>query len=110
MCFNQNQKGHISTLKGGSLKLMDKFIYLGSSVSSTENDINTRLTKAWTTIDMLSAICRSDLSDKIKRNFFQAAVASMLLYGCTTETLTKRIEKRPGGNCTRILRAVLNKS
>ena len=39
MCFNQ--RGHISTLKGGPLKLVDKFIYPGSSVSSTKNDINT---------------------------------------------------------------------
>ena len=31
----------ISTLNGGCLKLMDKFTYLGSSVSSTQNDINT---------------------------------------------------------------------
>ena len=38
MCFNQ--KGDISTLNGGSLKLMDKFTYLGSSVLSTETDIN----------------------------------------------------------------------
>ena len=44
MCFNQ--RGNISTLNGGSLKLVDKFIDLGSSVSSTEKDINTRLTKA----------------------------------------------------------------
>ena len=44
MCFNQ--RGDISTLKGGSLKLRGKFIYLGSSVSSTENGINTRLPKA----------------------------------------------------------------
>ena len=41
MCFNQNHKGDISTLKGGFLKLVDKFTYLGRSVSSTENDINT---------------------------------------------------------------------
>ena len=41
MCFNQ--KGDISTLDGTSLKLVDKFTYLGSSVSSTENDIDTRL-------------------------------------------------------------------
>ena len=32
MCFNK--KGDISTLKGGSLKLVDKFTYLGSRVSS----------------------------------------------------------------------------
>ena len=34
MCFNQT--GDISTLDGTSLKLVDKFTYLGSSVSSTE--------------------------------------------------------------------------
>ena len=44
MCFNQT--GGISTLDGSSLKLVDKFTYLGSSVSSTEKDIDTRLTKA----------------------------------------------------------------
>ena len=38
MCFNQ--RGDISTLKGGPLKLVDKFTYLGSSRSSTENYIN----------------------------------------------------------------------
>ena len=48
MCFNQI--GVISTLNGSSLKLVDKFTYLGSSVSSTEKDIDTRLAKAWTTI------------------------------------------------------------
>ena len=39
----------------------------------------------------------------MKRSFFQAAVASTLLYGCTTWTLTKRLEKKIGGNYTRIL-------
>ena len=39
MCFNQ--RGDISTLKGGPLKLVDKFTYLGSNVLSTETDINT---------------------------------------------------------------------
>ena len=43
MCFNQT--GDISTLDGSSLKLVDTVTYLGSSVSSTEKDIDTRLTK-----------------------------------------------------------------
>ena len=60
------------------------FAYLGSSVSFTENEINVRLAKAWTAIDRLSIIWKSNLSDKIKRNFFQAVVVSILLYGCTT--------------------------
>ena len=92
------------------LKLVDKFTYLGSSVSSTEKDINTQLTKAWTAIDRLSIIWKSDLTDKMKRSFFQAAVVSILLYGYTTWTLTKRLERKLDGNYTRMLRAVLNKS
>ena len=34
----------------------------------------------------------------------------MLLYGCTTWTLTKWLEKKLDGNYTRMLRAILNKS
>ena len=82
MCLNQ--AGDISTLDWTSLKLVDKFPYLGSSVSSTEKDIDMRLTKTWTAIDKLSVICKSDLTNKMKRIFFQAAVVSILLYGCTT--------------------------
>ena len=108
MCYNQT--GDISTLEGTPLKLVDKFTYLGSSVESTEKDIETRLTKAWTAINRLSIIWKSDLTDKMKRSFFQAAVASILLYGCTTWTLTKRLEKKLDGNYTRMLRAILNKS
>ena len=100
----------ISTLNGASLKLVDEFTYLRSSISSTENDIYTLLVKVWTAIDRLSVIWKSDLSDKIKRNFFQAVVVSILLYGCTIWMLTKRIEKKLDGNCTRMLWAILNKS
>ena len=39
MCYDQ--RDDISTLNGSSLKLVDKFTYQGSSISSTENDINT---------------------------------------------------------------------
>ena len=43
-------------------------------------------------------------------SFFQAAAVSLLLYGCTTWTLTKRLEKKLDGNYTRMLQAILNKS
>ena len=85
MCFNQ--RSDISVLKGRPLKLVDKFIYLVSSVLSTETDINTRLAKAWT-----------------------AVVVSILLYACTTWTLTKRMEKKLDGNYTRMLWAIPNES
>ena len=62
-----NQRGDISTQNCSSLKLVNKFTYLGSSVSSIENDISTQLAKALSAIDRLSVIWESDLTDKIKR-------------------------------------------
>ena len=108
MCYNQTSD--ITTLEGTPLKLVYKFTHIGSSVSSTEKDIDSRLTKAWTAIDSLSIIWKSDLTNKMKRSFFQAAVVSILLYRCTTWTLTKRLEKKQDGNYTRMLRAIWNKS
>ena len=67
-CFNQ--RGDISTLKSGPLKLVDKFTYLWSNVSSTEKDINTWLAKAWTAVNRLLVI---NLTDKIKRSFFPSS-------------------------------------
>ena len=63
-----------------------------------------------TTIDRLSIIWKPDLTDKMKRSFFQAAVVSIVLSGCTTWTLKKRLKKKLDGNYTRMLRAILDKS
>ena len=46
----------------------------------------------------------------MKGSFFQAAVVSILLYGCTIWTLTKRLEKKLDGYYTRMLQAILNNS
>ena len=108
MCFNQ--RGDISTLDGTSMKLVNKLTYLGSSVSLTEKDIDTRLTKTWTAINRIPNIWKSDLTAKMKCSFFQAAVVSILLYGCTTWTLTKRLEKKLDGNYIKMLWVILNKS
>ena len=98
-----NQRGDSSTLKSSSLKPVDKFIYQRSSISLTEKDINTWQAKAWIG-------SKSNLTDRIKDSFFQAAVVQVPLYGCTTWTLTRRMEKRFDGNYARILLAILNKS
>ena len=108
MCYNQT--GDIFKRDGTSLKLVDKFTYLGSSVSSSEKDIDLGLTKAWAAIDRLSIKWKSDLTDKMKRSFLQAAVVSILLYGCITWALTKRLKKKLDGNYTRMFRAILNTS
>ena len=39
----------------------NQFTYLGSNISSTDYNDNTRLAKAWTVIDRLSIIEKSDL-------------------------------------------------
>ena len=108
MCFNQT--GDISTRNSSVLKLVDKFTYVGNCVSSKETDINTQLAKAWTATSRLSVMLKSVLTDKMKCSFFQAAVMSILLNGCTTWTLTKQMEKKLDGNYTIMLRTILNKS
>ena len=104
ICFNQT--GDISTLDGSSLKLVDKSP-TSEAVSYQPKKTSTRGKQGH---GQLSIIRKSDLTDKMKRSFFQAEVVSILLYGCTTWTLTKRLEKKTNGNYTRKMRAILNKS
>ena len=73
-------------------------------------NINMRLVKAWTAVDWLSVIWISDLTNKIKHSFLQTVVESIVLYRCTTWTLTKCMEKKLHDNYRRMLQAVLNKS
>ena len=58
----------------------------------------------------MDKIWKSDLSDNLKRNFFQAAVESVLVYGSVSWMLTKICEKRIDGAYTRMLHVALNKS
>ena len=103
------QKGAISMLSGKPLKLVDLFIHLDSNISSTENVVDICLTKAWNAIDGLLIIWKSDPCDKIRWDLFQAVAVSILLYGYTTWTLTKNIEKKLDENYTRMLNAVSNR-
>ena len=71
ICFIK--KGDISTLNGSSLKSVDKLMYLGSSILFNESSINMCLAKAWTTINRLLLIWKSDLSDRIKWGFLPSS-------------------------------------
>ena len=88
----------ISTLGDKTLKLADKFTYLISYISSIESDVN------------IVIIWKSDPSDKMKQNFFQALVLLIFLYGYATSMIAKHIMKNLDGNNTRRLRAILDKS
>ena len=61
-------------------------------------------------INSLLTIRKSDISDERKWEFFQVVAVSVLLYGCTSWTLTICIKKKPDGNYTRMLRTVSIKS
>ena len=69
-----------------------------------------QLAKAWTANDRLSVTGKSDLTDKMKSSFFPSSGHVELLYGFTTWTLIKCMEKKLDGNYTRMLQAILNKS
>ena len=73
-----NQTGNISTLNGSFLKLVEKFTYLGSSVTSTETDINSWLDKALTVIDSVTWCPPWVRRNKITTNssVFELTVAS----------------------------------
>ena len=90
MCFNTK-----------SWHLYIKWRFSEAAFHIRKITFNMRLAKPWTDIDIMSIIWRSKLSDRIKRNFFQAAVVSILLYGCTMWTLTEHIEKKLDNNCTK---------
>ena len=74
--------------------------------------IDTRQAKAWAANNSLSIIWKSDLADKMKHSFFQAAVVSILQYGwlhgrklnvwrsltATTEKCCEQFWTSPGGN------------
>ena len=102
-----NQRGDVSTLNGGPLTLVDNFTYLGSSVSSTEND--KPLAKAWTAINRPSVISKSDLSNKIKRSFFPSSSRINIVIW-VHHMDAKCMKKKLDSNYTRMMWAVLNKS
>ena len=74
------------------------FTKSSSNISSTESNVNICIGKVWSAIDRLMTIWKSNLSDKINWELFQAVIVSVLLYGCTTWTLMKQLEKKLNGN------------
>ena len=110
ICFNQDASERMKSLDGEKIKQVEDFKYLGSYIASTEHDVNIRLGKAWNALNELDKIWKSNLTDKLKRNFFRAAVETVLLYGSVSWTLTTHLEKKIDGAYTRMLRTALNRS
>ena len=78
MCFNQTGSKLTST-SNKELNEINDFLYLGSWINTTERDLSTRIGKAWNASMKLDKIWKSDLSRKLKIQFFKATVESVLL-------------------------------
>ena len=82
------------------------FKYLGSWVDNSYKDLKVRKALAWSALHKMDTIWNSILSRRSKINLFRATVESVLLYGCETWTLNKKMNKSLDGCCTRMLRKV----
>ena len=110
ICLNQEASEGMKSLSGEKIKQVADFKYLGSYVAYTERDVGIRIGKAWGALNQLDKIWKSNLPDNLKRNFFRAAVESVLAYGSISWTLTSQLENKIDGSYTRMLRAALNRS
>ena len=76
-------------------------------VISSESDIKIRKAQAWAAFWKMKALFRSKtLSIHLKRNIFQAACLSILLYGCESWIITNQLEHSLNtfaNNCYRVM-------
>ena len=84
------------------------FQYLGSWIDNTWQDIKVRKGQAWAALNKMDTIWKSTLKRETKMDLFKATVESVLLYGCETWTLNKKLNKSLDGCYTRMLRKVQN--
>ena len=110
MLYNQDIIKDIIADDGRKIKVVEDFKYLGAHAESSERDIKIRKALAWVACHKMQKVWRSRLKKHLKRRLFIATVESVLLYGSSTWTLTKSMEKSLDGTYTRMLRMALNVS
>ena len=107
MTFNQNPS-NLTTINKKCIKPTNDFFYLGSWIYSNEKDVDVRIGKAWVALLKLNTVWNSNLPKNLKLAFFHTTVSSVLLYGSSTWTLTKKLETKLNGRYTKMLRVVNN--
>ena len=110
MAFNQDQEITVKSINNVEIKQVENFKYLGDWLKSSEDDINTRIARAWSVCHRLNRIWKSTMKKCLKLRVFQSTVESVLLYNANTWTLTKELTKRIDGSYTKMLRMTLNVS
>ena len=72
-----------------------EFIYLGSNISSSEEDIKRRMSMARKCFWNLKRIWRAnDIPLKLKINIFKTTCLSVLLYGCESWIISKKSQQK----------------
>ena len=92
-----NTEGKIIAQNGCDLEQVDDLNYLGSKISFLENDIQVRIGSAWSALNKLTPIWKSNSDVSIKREFFRGTVESVLTYSSQGWTLTKSLENKLNG-------------
>ena len=87
------------TVNGRKLKVLDKFTYLGSTLSIAvyiDDEVTTRIAKASVAFGRLRANVweRNGIKLGTKLKFYKAAVMPTLLYACETWTVYQRRARR----------------
>ena len=109
LIYNSNNTT-LKTTDGDTLETKNDFKYLGSWISSTEQDMKIRRALAWKALHKMNKVWKSMLRDDMKRRLFVATIESVLLYGAEAWTLTVQQERALDGVYTRMLRLALNVS
>ena len=86
------------TVDGQRLQMLDKFTYLGSTLSRVvhfDDEVNARIAKGSAAFDQLrgSIWDRSGIRLDTKLKVYRSVVLPTLLYACETETITNSMPK-----------------
>ena len=105
---NINVDYNIKSISGAEISQVNDFKYLGAHVPNCMNDFNSRKSLAWSSVNKLERIWKSNISRDLKIKFFRACVESILIYNSETWTITRAMETKIDGLYTKLLRRVLN--
>ena len=101
---------NIKSFNGSNLKHVTNFKYLGAYVPNSSYDFNSRKALAWSAMNKLDCIWKSNLNKSLKLRFFRACIESILIYNSETWTLTRAMIIKIDGLYTKLLRRVHNYS
>ena len=91
MVLNEKPQQSIS-INSENIEIVDEFKYLGSQMSSSENDFKCRKGQAWGAFWKLENIWNSKTTTlELKIRIFQAPCLSILLYGSETWVLDQKL-------------------